>query len=68
MYCGGRTGFEGRRVLNGVLGDEVVDAGAVVDVRGVGRRWEASLRWELLRHMLPHCTLCCCSFVAFLVN
>jgi len=51
-------GMEGRREEKGDEGDEgVLLAGAVVDVRGVGRRWEASLRWELLRHMLPHCNL-----------
>ena len=70
VYCGGKTGFEGRRAVYGELAkaedvDEDVDveAGAVVEVRGVGRRWEASLRRGLLRHMLPHCTLDFSSFL-----
>lgn len=63
-------GMEGRREEKGVVGDEgVLLAGAVVEVRGVGRRWEASLRWELLRHMLPHRSLLFLLFwSAFRVN
>lgn len=45
VYSGGRMGVDIRREGKLVVVEEVV-AGAVVEVRGVGRRWvlEASLR------------------------
>lgn len=59
VYDGGCNGIETRRAECERLEMEEEEelAGAVVEVRGVGRRWEASLEGSCLRHMLPHCNL-----------